>query len=105
MLESKSFDVCKNATAPIIAMLGCSEIYIEVSSTVMETADSNDCKEILRDNRYTNGMLAITWERVRFSYKNRQKFINLFTQSISRLYQTSQLYPKTKEQEESSRVT
>ena len=60
MLESGSFDVHKNATALIIVMLGCLEIDIEVSDTGMETANSNDCREMSRDDRDANGMLAMT---------------------------------------------
>ena len=60
MLESGSFDVHKNATVLIIVMLGCLEIDIEVSDTGMETANSNDCREMSRDDRDANGMLAMT---------------------------------------------
>ena len=79
LLEFGSFDVCKNATVLIIVMLSYSEIDIEVSDVGMETMESNDCREVSRDNRDANSMLAVTWERARFSYKNGQKFINLFT--------------------------
>jgi len=40
----------------------------------------------------------------RFSHKDKQKFIDPFTQLISGLCQVSQLYPRIKEQEESSGV-
>ena len=78
---------------------------MEVSDTGIETTESNDCREMSRDDRDTNNVLAITQERARFSHKDKQKFINLFTQSISKLCQASQLYSRTKEQEELSRVT
>jgi len=71
----------------------------------METIGSNDCREVSRKDRDTNNVLATTQEGVRFSCKDGWKFIDLFTQSISGLCQISQLYPRTKEQEESSRVT
>ena len=60
MLEPGSFDVHKNAAASMIVMLGCLEIYIEVLDTGMETANSNDCREMSRDDRDANGMLAMT---------------------------------------------
>jgi len=87
------------------AMLGHSELDTEVSDTDMETVESDDCRRISRKDRDANGMLAVTRERVRFSHKDGWKFINPFIQSISGLCQASQLYPRTKEQEESSRVT
>jgi len=78
-------------------MLGCSELDMEVSDTSIETMKSNDYREISRKNRDTNSMLAMTWKEVRFFCKDGQKFINPFTQSISRLCQESQLYLRTKE--------
>ena len=97
MLEPRSFDTCKNAAAPMIAILGCSEIDTEASDTGMKTTESDDCKEVSRDDRDANGMLAITQERVRFFHKDEQKFIDPFAQSISGLCWVSQLYPRTKE--------
>jgi len=78
---------------------------MEVLDTDIETIESNDCREMSRKNRDTNGVLAVMQEGVRFSCKDGQKFINPFTQSISGLCRVSQLYPRTKEQEESSGVT
>jgi len=103
--KPRSFDVCKNAAAPMIAMLGHSELDIEVLDAGMETMESDDCRGVSKKDGDANGVLAVMREGVRFSCKDGQKFINLFTQSISGLCQTSQLYPRTKEQEESSRVT
>ena len=60
MWESKSFDTCKNATTLMIVMLGCLELNMEVSDVGMETTESNDCKEMSRKNRDTNGVLAVT---------------------------------------------
>jgi len=50
LLESKSFDVYKNTTAPMIAMLDYSKIDIEISDTGMEITDSNNYREISRDD-------------------------------------------------------
>ena len=103
--EPRSFDVCKNAAAPIIAILGCSKLDMEVSDTGMENVESDDCREMSRRDRDANGVLVMTQERARFSCKDGQKFINLFTQSISGLCQASQLYSRTKEQKKSNRIT
>jgi len=89
----------------MIAMLGCPELDTEVSDASMETIESNDCRKVSKKDGDANGVLAVTYKRVRFSCKDGQKFINPFTQSISGLCWTSQLYPRTKEQEESSGVT
>ena len=103
--EPGSFDACKNAAAPMIAMLGCPELDTEVSDVGMETAESDDCRGVSKKNGGANGVLATTREGARFSCKDGQKFIDPFTQSISGLCWVSQLYPRTKEQEESSGVT
>jgi len=103
--EPGSFDACKNAAAPMIAMLGHPELDMEVSDAGMETMESNDCRGVSKKDRDANGVLAVMRERARFSCKDRQKFIDPFTQSISGLCRASQLYPRTKEQEESSGVT
>jgi len=59
LLEPRSFDAGKNVTATMIAMLDHLEIDIEVSDAGMETAYSNDCREMLRDDRDANGVLAM----------------------------------------------
>ena len=59
-------------------MLGYSELDTEVSDVGIKTAESDDCREMLRDDRDTNGMLATIQERARFSCKDGQKFINPF---------------------------
>ena len=89
----------------MIAMLGCSELDTEVSDAGMETTKSNDYRGLSKKDRDANGVLAMMYEGVRFSCKDRCKFINPFTQSISRLCRVSQLYPRTKKQKESSGVT
>jgi len=103
--EPRSFDACKNAAALMIAMLGHLELDTEVSDAGMETAESDVCRGMSKKDEDANGVLAATREGARFSCKDEQKFIDPFTQSISRLCWVSQLYPRTKEQEESSRVT
>ena len=50
----------KNATALMIAMLDHSEIDIEILSVGMKTMESDDCKEMLEDNKDANRVLAIT---------------------------------------------
>ena len=102
--EPGSFDAHKNTAAPMIAMLGRPELDTEVLDAGMETAESDDCRGLSKKDRDANGVLAAMQEGVRFSCKDEWKFINLFIQSISRLCQASQLYPRTKEQEESSKV-
>ena len=86
-------------------MLDRLELDTEVSDASIETTESDDCRGVSKKDRDANGVLAVTQEGVRFSCKDGWKFINLFTQSISGLCRASQLYPRTKEQEESSRVT
>jgi len=78
-LEPGSFDVCKNAAALMIAMLGHSELDTEVSDTGMKTIKSDDCREVSKKNGDANGVLAMIQEEVRFSCKDRWKFIDLFT--------------------------
>jgi len=60
LLEPRSFDAHKNTATPMIGMLGCSEIDIEVLNVGMETAESDDCREISGNNRNINSMLTIT---------------------------------------------
>ena len=103
--EPGSFDVYKNAAASIIMMLDRLELDMEVSDAGMETAESDDCRGVSRKDGDVNSILAAMQEGARFSYKDGRKFINPFTQSISGLCWVSQLYLRTKEQEESSRVT
>ena len=100
-----SFDAHKNAAAPMIAMLCHPELDTEVSDAGMETAESDNCRGLSKKDGDANGVLATTQEGVRFSCKDGWNFIDPFTQSISGLCQASQLYPRTKEQEESSGVT
>jgi len=68
--ELRSFNVCKNATTLMIAMLGYSELDMEVSDTSIETVESNDCKRMSGKDGDTNGVLAAMQEGVRFSCKD-----------------------------------
>ena len=83
--EPRSFDARKNTAAPMIAMLGRSELDMEVSDAGMETLESDDCRGVSKKDRDANGVLAAMREGARFSCKDGQKFINPFTQSISEL--------------------
>ena len=85
-------------------MLGRPELDTEVSDAGMETAESNDCRRVSKKDGDANGVLAAMREEARFSCKDGRKFIDPFIQSISGLCWVSQLYPRTKEQEESSGV-
>ena len=89
----------------MIVMLDHLELDMEVSDAGMEAAESDDCREESKKDGDANGVLAATREGARFSCKDGRKFIDPFTQSISGLCRASQLYPRTKEQEESSGVT
>jgi len=71
----------------------------------METMKSDDCREMSKNDKDANGVLATMQEEARFSCKDGWKFIDPFVQSISGLCWASQLYPRTKEQKESSKVT
>ena len=44
--EPGSFDVHKNAAAPMITMLGRPELDTEVLDAGMETAESDDCRVV-----------------------------------------------------------
>jgi len=60
LLKSERFDAYKNVIALIIVMLGHSEIDTEALDAGMETVESNDCREVSRDNRDANSILATT---------------------------------------------
>ena len=75
----------KNAIPPMIVMLDCLELDTEVSDADMETAESDDCREVSKKDGDANSVLAATQEGARFSCKDRWKFIDPFIQSISGL--------------------
>jgi len=58
--EPGSFDACKNAAALMIVVLGHLELDTEVSDAGMETAESDDCREVSKKDGDTNGVLATT---------------------------------------------
>jgi len=70
----------------MIVILGHLELDTEVSDADMETTESNDCRGLSKKDGDANGVLSATCEEVRFSCKDGWKFIDPFTQSISRLY-------------------
>ena len=65
MLEPGSFNTCKNATAPIIAMLDCSGLDTEVPDIGMKTAESNKYREVSGDDGNASSILAIIQEKAR----------------------------------------
>ena len=56
--EPGSFDAYKNAAAPMIVILGCLELDMEVSDVGMETAESNNCRRVSNKDGDANGVLA-----------------------------------------------
>ena len=70
MPEPKSFDTYKNTTAPMIVILDCLEIDMEVLDIGIETVESNECRRVSRGNRDINGVLAVIWEEARVFYKD-----------------------------------
>ena len=58
MLDSKNFDICRNVTVLIITMLDYLKMDMEVSDTSMETTGTNNCRELLGDDKNTNSILA-----------------------------------------------
>ena len=79
LYKPRSFDVHKNATAPIIMILDCPELNTEVLDVGMETVESDNCRVMSRNDGDVNGVLATICEGVRFSCKDGWKFINPFT--------------------------
>jgi len=68
--EPRSFDVCKNAAAPMITMLSHSELDMEVLDAGMETTESNNCREMSKKDGDANGVLAIIVATTRHSRTN-----------------------------------
>jgi len=56
--KPRSVDAHKNTAAPMIAMLGHLELDMEVSDAGMETAESDNCREVSKKDGNTNGVLA-----------------------------------------------
>ena len=59
LLEPRSFNMYKNAVAPIIVILGYLEVNIEISDISIEIVKSDNCREVLENDGDANGMLAI----------------------------------------------
>ena len=57
--EPRSFDICKNAATPMIAMLGHPELDMEVSNADMKTVESDNCREMSGKDRDANSVLAV----------------------------------------------
>ena len=49
----------KNAAAPMIVMLGCPGLDMEISDASMETMESDDCRGVSRKDGDANGVLAM----------------------------------------------
>ena len=60
----------KNTAVSMIVMLSHLEVDIEILDVGIETAKSDDCRGVSKNNRDANDMLATMQERVRFSYKD-----------------------------------
>jgi len=86
-------------------MLDCLKLDIEILDVDIENVESNNYREVSRDDGDTNGVLAAIQGGARSPLKDRWKFIDPFTQSISGLCWASQLYPRIKEQKGLSKVT
>ena len=54
----------KNTVAPIIAILSCSELNMEISNTSIETVESDDCRGMSRYNRDANVLLLECVDRL-----------------------------------------
>jgi len=57
-LEPGSFDIQKKDNTPMIVILDCLDIDIEISDVSMETERFGEYREVLEINRVTNSMLA-----------------------------------------------
>ena len=70
MYEPGSFDVCKNIVAPMITILDHLELDTEISDTSMKTVESDNYREMSRNDRNVNGMLVLMYKGVRFFCKD-----------------------------------
>ena len=71
LLEPRSFNMYKNTTALIIVIWDYSEVNTRVLDVGIKTVGSNNYKEVLRNNRYTNSILVVMLEIIRFFHKNK----------------------------------
>ena len=60
-----------NTIAPMIVILGCLKVDIEISDVGVGTTESNGCREVSGNNRDTNRVLAVMQEGARFFYKDK----------------------------------
>ena len=95
----------RKAAIPMIVILGCLEVNTKVLDNSIETAVFGEYRESLKIDGIANGVLAAMQSGARFSYKDKQKFIDLFIKLINRLCLVSQLYLRTKKQKELSEVS
>ena len=58
LLEPRSFNIYKNTAVLMIAILGHSEVDMKVSDAGIETAESNDYREVSEDDGDANGVLV-----------------------------------------------
>jgi len=79
LLEPGIFYVCKNAATPIIAMLGCLELDMEISDAGMETMEFNDCRGMSRKDGERTEMLMVCW----LQYEKGQDFSEKIDGSLS----------------------
>ena len=59
LLEFGSFDAHKNAAAPMIVILGCLELDMEISDAGIETTEFDDCRGVSKKDGDANGVLAM----------------------------------------------
>ena len=57
--KPRSFDVHKNAAAPMIVMLDRLELDMEILDVGIETVESNDCRGMSKKDGDANGVLAV----------------------------------------------
>ena len=71
MLEPKSFDIWRKAEILIIVILSCLKVDIEVLNVSIKIIEFSKCKVLLEIDRVTNEILAITYSRTWFFYKDK----------------------------------
>jgi len=75
----------RKAAIPMIVILDCLEVNTKVLDNSIETAVFGEYRESLKIDGIANGVLAAMQSGARFSYKDKQKLIDLFIKSINRL--------------------
>jgi len=69
----------------MIVIFGCSKVNTKVLDNSVETAVFGEYRKALEIDGIANEVLAAMQSGARFSYKDRQKFIDLFIKLINRL--------------------